>query len=121
MRAVRKRMVEYRYECARPPNKNDDDDDGDNINKTAATTTTTTTTTTTATTGVSELYDLTSDPRETVNLFTEPSANALRDDLRQRLLDWCVKISFWCSARTSFCARLLQENEWIYGCWMDFL
>jgi len=41
-------------------------------------------------TGVSELYDLVQDPRETKNLFDSPEAAALRTDLLQHLVDWMV-------------------------------
>ena len=47
-------------------------------------------------TGVSELYDLTADPRETRNLFAHsapPTVVALRQALLAHLLDWSVLTS----------------------------
>jgi len=44
-------------------------------------------------TGVSELYDLVTDPRETQNLYNVPSASSLRAELKEKLLDWEVLTS----------------------------
>ena len=44
-------------------------------------------------TGISELYDLREDPRETVNLFERPEHAALQADLMRDLLDWLVLTS----------------------------
>ena len=44
-------------------------------------------------TGVSELYDLVSDPRETQNLFGKPSHAQLQAELMTALLDWLVLTS----------------------------
>lgn len=41
-------------------------------------------------TGVSELYDLVADPRETKNLFSDPGAAALRQGMLMDLLDWHI-------------------------------
>lgn len=44
-------------------------------------------------TGVSELFDLVADPRETVNLFGRPSHARLQTDMMTALLDWLVLTS----------------------------
>ena len=44
-------------------------------------------------TGVSELFDLVSDPRETTNLFGKPSHAQLQSELMAALLDWYVLTS----------------------------
>lgn len=44
-------------------------------------------------TGVSELYDLEKDPRETANLFDDAQAASLRVELMGQLLDWMVLTS----------------------------
>ncbi len=44
-------------------------------------------------TGVSELYDLTLDPRETRNLYLDPAYSSLRANLTAQLLDWMVLTS----------------------------
>ena len=44
-------------------------------------------------TGVSELYDLAADPRETANLFGAPAAAALRGEMLSKLLDFHVLTS----------------------------
>lgn len=44
-------------------------------------------------TGVSELYNLVEDPRETSNIYSLPSAAALRSELKEKLLDWEVLTS----------------------------
>ena len=41
-------------------------------------------------TGVSELYDLTKDPRELNNVYNNPQYGALRLELINKLLDWMV-------------------------------
>lgn len=41
--------------------------------------------------GTDELYDLTADPHETVNRIDDAAVDALRTDLRARLLEWMVK------------------------------
>ena len=44
-------------------------------------------------TGISELYNLREDPRETVNLFEKPEHAALQADLMRDLLDWLILTS----------------------------
>eukprot|EP00051_Salpingoeca_urceolata_P014020 m.177673 g.177673 ORF g.177673 m.177673 type:complete len:625 (-) comp17969_c0_seq3:169-2043(-) len=44
-------------------------------------------------TGVSELYDLQSDPREITNQYNNPAYAGLRDELRTKLLDWLLLTS----------------------------
>ena len=41
-------------------------------------------------TGISELYDLVADPRETTNLFLAPAAAVARQELMLALLDWHI-------------------------------
>jgi arylsulfatase A-like enzyme len=41
--------------------------------------------------GTDELYDLASDPHETVNRIDEPAMGVMRTNLRARLLEWMVK------------------------------
>jgi choline-sulfatase len=42
---------------------------------------------------VDELYDLVSDPRETVNVYNNPAYRASRDALNERLLTWLITTS----------------------------
>ena len=44
-------------------------------------------------TGVSELYDLASDPRELRNLYGNKDASNLQNDMSARLLNWYVQTS----------------------------
>ena len=43
--------------------------------------------------GLSELYDLSSDPRELTNRIDDPALAGERGDLERRLLDWLMGTS----------------------------
>ena len=55
--------------------------------------------------GVSELYDLTADPRELINRYDEPELAAVRKELEDRLLDWYIHTADcvpWCEDPRGF-------------------